>query len=443
MIHQPKPKSSGRRWLDRTLGMARFRPRTFLGALAWPLLFPAAWLWRRTGLRGTRLIAVTGSLGKTSTTTAVAAVLGATANSDARNFGSFLALALLTHGFRGPRRRPLVVEVGISRRGQMERYARLLRPDVVLLTAVTDDHGRALGGIEGVAAEKARLAHALRPGGLLVVNGDDPRCRTIAAGARARTLKVGFAADCDGRIESVRVDFPRGTELRLAGPGAPDDVWELASPWIGEELARATALAAALGADSGLGYDRVRDGLAVLRPIPERLEAVPLPSGAWLLCDSWRSTPETIESALAELGRLTGWRRIAVLGNLDELAEGTQTAAYLDYARRAATVAERILYLGNGFEKFSRGTRQSGLAQGRVQSCRDVYQAAAELAPELAPGTVILIKGSHRQKLGRLRLLLAGVAVRCDLRTCPRTGLSCRLCPNLEKVSEASEGESA
>jgi UDP-N-acetylmuramyl pentapeptide synthase len=440
MIHQPKPKPPGRRWLDRIWGMARFRPRTFLGALAWPLLFPAAWLWRRTGLRATRLIAVTGSLGKTSTTTAVAAVLGAEANPDARNFGSFLALALLRHGPGGPRRRPLVVEVGISRRGQMARYARLLRPDVVLLTAVTEDHGRALGGINGVAAEKARLAQALRPGGLLVVNGDDPRCRAIAGTTRARTLKVGFAGDCDWRIESVRVDFPRGTELRLAGP---DGVWELASPWIGEELARCAAMAAALGADSGLGCDRVRDGLAALRPIPERLEAVLLPSGAWLLCDSWRSTPETIESALAELGRLAGWRRIAVLGNLDELPEGTQTAAYLAYARRAAAVAERILYLGNGFEKFSRGTRQSGLAPGRVQVCRDVYQAAAELAPELAPGTVVLIKGSHRQKLGRLRLLLAGAAVRCGLRTCPRTGLSCRLCPNLEKVSEASEGESA
>jgi UDP-N-acetylmuramoyl-tripeptide--D-alanyl-D-alanine ligase len=315
----------------------------------------------------------------------------------------------------------------------MGRYARMLRPDVVLLTAVTDDHGRALGGIEGVAAEKAKLAHALRPGGLLVINGDDPRCRAIAVAVPARTLKVGLAADCEGRIESVRVDFPRGTEVRLTGP---DGVWELASPWIGEELARCVALAAAVGADSGLGYDRVRDGLAALRPIPERLEAVPLPSGAWLLCDSWRSTPETIESALSELDRLAGWRRIAVLGNLDELAEGTQTAAYLDYARRAAAVAERILYLGNGFEKFSRGTRQAGLAPGRVQGCRDVHQAAAELQSELAPGTVILIKGSHRQKLGRIRLLLTGIAVRCDLRTCPRTGLSCRLCPNLEKVSE-------
>jgi UDP-N-acetylmuramyl pentapeptide synthase len=273
-----------------------------------------------------------------------------------------------------------------------------------------------------------------------VVNGDDARCRAIAAGSHTRTLKVGFAADCDWRIESAKVDFPHGTEVRLAGP---DGVWELASPWIGTELARATALAAALGADSGLGYDRVRDGLAALRPIPERLEAVPLPSGAWLLCDSWRSTPEPIESALSELGRLTGWRRIAVLGNLDELPEGTQTAAYLQYARRAATVAERILYIGNGFEKFSRGTRQSGLAPGRVERCRDVHQAAAELAPELAAGTVVLIKGSHRQKLGRIRLLLQGAAVRCDLRTCPRTGLSCRLCPNLEKVSEASEGASA
>jgi hypothetical protein len=220
-----------RKRLTRTWELARFRPRTFLAAVAWPLAGPAAWLWRRTWLRGTRLIAVTGSIGKTSTAAAVAAVLGVPFDPGARNFGSFLAVAVLRHR---PRRQPLVLEVGISRRGQMRRYARLLRPDAVLLTAVAEDHSKALGGIEGVAAEKAWLARAVRPGGLLVVNGDDPRCRSIAASIAANTVRAGFAADCEWRIGGVRVDFPHGTQVRLDGPEAS---LEIASPWIGEGLA--------------------------------------------------------------------------------------------------------------------------------------------------------------------------------------------------------------
>jgi UDP-N-acetylmuramyl pentapeptide synthase len=415
-----------RKWLDRVVDLARFRPRTLLGALIWPLVAPAAWVWRRTWLRGTRLIAVTGSLGKTSTTAAVAAVLGVLFDPDSRNFGSFLALAVLRHWSR---RQPLVLEVGISRRGQMERYARLLRPDIVVLTAVAADHSHGLGGIEGVAAEKARLAYAVRPDGLLVVNGDDPRCLAIAADSQARVLRVGFGADCEWRIEDVQIDFPRGTRLRLTSPG---ESFEVASPWIGKELARCATLGVAVGLDSGIEYDTVRDRLAGLLAAPERLEAVPLAAEAWLLLDSWKSTWDTIESALQALGGLAGRRRIAVLGNVDEL-QGAQTQAYLEYGRLAAAAADRILYVGEGFEKFQRGTRQAGMAADQVQGYRDVHQVAAALRAELAPGTVVLVKGGHRQKLGRIRFLLQGEAVGCTLRVCPRTGLSCRLCPHLSK----------
>ena len=369
-----------------------------------------------------------GSFGKTSTTAATAAVLGVPFDPHSRNFGSFLALAVLRHH---PRDRPLVLEVGISRRGQMRRYARLLRPDAVLLTAVAEDHFQGLGGIEGVAAEKAHLAHAVQSGGLLVINGDDPRCRAIGDAAAANVVRgLGFATDCEWRIDSMRVEFPRGTDVGLAGR---ERSLEITPPWIGEGLARCTAAAVAVGAASGLGDDTVRERLAGLCPIPERLETVALPAGAWLLCDSWKSTWVTMESALHELGRIAGWRRIAVLGNLDEVRPGTQTRVYLEYARLAATVAERIVYIGDGFEKFLRGTRQAGLAPDRIQGCRDIHQAAAALRAELAPGTVILVKGSHRQKLGRIKFLLRGEAVSCDLRLCPRTGLSCTLCSHLLK----------
>lgn len=432
MTRAPKLRARWRKRLSQAWELARVRPWTFLSAVVWPLAWPAAWLWRRTWLRGTRLIAVTGSFGKTSTAAATAAVLGVPFDPHSRNFGSFLAAAVLRHR---PRHRPLVLEVGISRRGQMRRYARLLRPDAVLLTAVAEDHSKALGGIEGVAAEKAWLARAVRPGGLLVVNGDDPRCRGIAVSIAANAVRAGFAADCEWRIGGVRVDFPHGTQVRLDGPEAS---LEIASPWIGEGLARCIAAAVAVGVDSGLACHTIRERLAGLRPTLERLEAVPLPSGAWLLCDSWKASWETIESALSELGRIAGWRRIAVLGDIDEVY-GDHTAVYHQYARLAVAAAERIVYVGGStnFGMFRAGAGRAGLPPGRLRHCRGVHQAAAELDSELAPGTVILVKGTHRQKLGRIKLLLQGVPVSCDLRVCPRTGLSCELCSHLKpRLSE-------
>jgi UDP-N-acetylmuramoyl-tripeptide--D-alanyl-D-alanine ligase len=430
MKRPARPLARWRKRLGRTWELARFRPRTFLAALAWPLAWPAAWLWRRTWLRTTPLVAVTGSFGKTSTAAAVAAVLGVPFDPGARNFGSFLALAVLRHR---PRRWPLVLEVGISRRGQMRRYAQLLRPDAVVLTAVAGDHFQTLGGIEEAAEEKSRLAHAVRSGGLLVVNGDDPRCRAIASEARSNAVRIGFSTDCEWRIDGLRVDFPRGTHVRLVGPQGSQ---EILCPWIGEGLARCAAAAAVVGAGFGLECDTVRERLAGLCPTPERLEAVPLPGGAWLLCDSWRSTWETIESALAELGRLAEWRRIAVLGDVDEM-HGDPAAVYDRYARLAVTVAERIVYVGSGFDSFRAGARRAGLKPGRLRRCRDVHEIAGELRSELVPGTVVLIKGRHRQKLARVKLLLQGAPVRCGLRTCPRTGLSCGLCPCLEsRISE-------
>ena len=360
MTHPPKLWTRWRKRLGRVWELARVRPWTFLSAVAWPLAWPAAWLWRRTWLRGTRLIAVTGSFGKTST----AAADGGRARRAVRSARRATSAAF------SPWRscataladRPLVLEVGISRRGQMHRYARLLRPDVVLLTAVAEDHSQGLGGIDGVAAEKARLAHAVRPG--RAPGGQRRRSavpRDRLPKPRANAVRVGFAADCEWRIDSVRVEFPRGTHVGLAGP---DRGLEITSPWIGEGLARCTAVAAAVGAASGLGDDTVRERLAGLRPIPERLETVALPAGAWLLCDSWKSTWVTIESALHELGRLAGWRRIAVLGNIDEVrgdADRRSTWSTPGWPRQSPNGSSILV---DGFEKFLRGTRQARAGAG-------------------------------------------------------------------------------
>ncbi len=425
-----------RRWVRwrRRLASARetlvFRRSFLLSWLVWPVAYPAAWIWRRTWLRSTRVVAVTGSFGKTSTAAAAAAAAGVTFAADRANYGSFLAAAVLRHR---PRRLPLVLEVAISRRGQMRGYARLLRPALVVLTAVGAEHLGRLGSIAAIAAEKARLAEGLRPSGLLIVNGDDERCRAIGAARPAgRALRVGFAADCELRIEQASGDWPRGTRLRLAGP---DGSLEIASRWIGRDLARCAALGVAVGLAAGVAPEIVGARLADVPPMPWRLEPVPLPGGAWLLCDAWKSTWPTVQAALGELGRLAGWRRVALLGDVEELL-GPKMAAYLEYGRLAAAAAHRILYVGTeaGFVRLEEGVRRAGTAAPRataVELYRDWRQAAEALRAELTPGTAILVKGRQRQKLGRVAILLRGGAVRCSLRVCPARGLRCELCPRL------------
>jgi len=414
-------------WLLRAWQRVVFRRSALAAWLAWPVLYPAAWMWRRTALRRTRVWAVTGSLGKTSTAAAAAAAAGAPFDPDRPNYGSHLAAALLRCR---PRQPCLVLEVGISRPGQMRAYARLLRPDLVVLTAIGTEHLHAFADQDALAREKALLPQAVARSGLVVVNGDDPRCRAIAAASAAPVVRVGVAADCEWRIASAAADWPRGTRLRLAGPGG--ETIEIASQWVGPDLARCAAFGAVSGLASGVAAPLVAARIASLPPLAWRLNPLPLPGGAWLLHDAWKGHWPTAESALQILASLPGSRRVAVLGTLDE-PPGTQGAAYRRYGRLAATAAQRLLFVGSRHElkRLLVGVREAGREAPQVEHYAGSHEAAAALRDELAPGTVILLKGRHSQKLGRVALLLQGESVGCRLSFCPARGLRCELCPRL------------
>lgn len=515
-------------WVRNAWQALTFRRPALMSRLAWPLLYPAAWIWRRTWLRRTPVVAVTGSIGKTSTTAAAAAAFGARFDPDSPNYGSFLAAAVLRHR---PRRRPLVVEVAISRPGQMRAYARLLRPDVAIVTAIAAAHLRSFGTLDRVAAEKALLPQAVSPRGLVVVNGDDARCRAIGAAVRARVVRVGSGADCDWRIEDVEVDGPAGTRFRLARPdaaaaavalaattatlataaiaapaapaataataGTPamaptaasaaaaamaataasaplprrlapqpqpapiptDSHWgapvgppivqapfptaapslpplqlALSTQWIGRDLARCAAFGAVAAVEAGLDAPGIGRRLAALPPLPWRMQALPLAGGACLLCDAWQGTWESLQSALRELAGFRGWRRIAVLGDIQEV-EGSQIAAYRELGRLAGAAADRLVFVGGRttYERFRAGVRQAPPPVPPVERCEDAGQAAAALRGELGGRTAILIKGRHSHKLGRVAILLRGEEALCPLRHCHARGLRCELCPRLHR----------
>ena len=422
---------SGRRrppvWLARLWQTVVFRRSSLAAWLAWPLAYPAAWLWRRTALRRTRVWAVTGSLGKSSTAAAAGAAAAAPFDPDRGNYGSFLAAALLRCRRGQPR---LVLEVAISRPGQMRGYARLVRPDLVVLTAIGTEHLHAFADQEALAREKALLPRAVGRRGLVIVNGDDPRCRAIGAACAAPVLRVGRGGDCEWRFAGAAEDWPGGTRLRLSGPAGA--AVEIASQWVGPELARCVAFGAVAALAEGVAAPLVAARLAALPPLPGRMERLALPGGAWLLQDAWKGHWPTAEAALRYLATFTAWRRVALLGALDE-PPGTQGRAYRRYGRLAAATAHRLLFVGSTreYERLRAGVREHGPAAPPIERFEEVHAAAAALRGELAPGTMILLKGRHSQKLGRVAILLRGDSVDCRLRFCPARGLRCERCPRL------------
>src|SRR5262245_8742487 len=183
----------------------------------WPLLAPPAALYRRTLTRGTRIVAVTGSFGKTTTARAIATVLsGRPAPPRVNvNFKGFLALAMLSIR---PGERHRVLEIGLERPGEMKAYARTLRPDVAVVTAVGSDHNRSLPSLEVTRAEKSALVRVLLSSGLTVLNGADPEVRSSRERTRGRIVTYGFDAANTVRATEVTLDWPRGMRVRITTP---------------------------------------------------------------------------------------------------------------------------------------------------------------------------------------------------------------------------------
>jgi len=408
------------------LGRRRLLFRTVNGA--WPLLARPATLYRQTLARSTRVVAVTGSFGKTTTARALLAALGGTPRpAGLRNVRGFVALAVL--GIR-PGRRHSVIEIGLTGPNEMADYARVVRPDVAVVTSIGSEHNRAFGTLEVTRDEKALLVRALPASGMAVLNGDDPNVRWMRGQTRTRTITFGFDEANDVRASAPVLDWPRGMGFRLTTRRGARDV---RVRLVGRPMVYPILAAVAVALEEGLAIDPALAALEALEPTQGRLEPVPLASGAFLLRDDFKSSQETIEAALDLLGEIPARRRMVVLGDVSE-PMGSQGPIYRHLGGRVARVASRAVFLtGSNFSSYSTGARQGGLPRTAViNAMGSVKRAADAIGGDLGPGDVVLIKGRDTQHLARVALALMGRTVRCDLTYCG-VKIQCERCPMLER----------
>lgn len=358
-----------------------------------------------------RIVAVTGSTGKTTTKNLLGEMLAAAGPTlktrGNRNDLDGVPATLLA---LRPHHRYAAVELGIyDEPGEMSWMASLFRPSVAILTGIGDDHVVDYGSREAIAQEKRALLERLPSDGTAIVNADDELARRTAEGLDCNVILAGVAEDADFRVLEARIAWPHGLDLVLVA-GARRV--ELRVPLVGRHHALPVVLALAAAEAVGVPLEIAARAAASVEPAPGRMNVARGPRGSTFLLDDFKSRMPSAAVALATLAEVPAKRRIAVIGELQE--RDFTPAAYRELAQLLHDRADLIVAVGRGAPLL-----QSLLGdEKRVVSAPRIEDAAALIATEAAEGDVFLVHGASHQHLERIRLLLGREPVGCTVRRC-------------------------
>ena len=348
------------------------------------------------------VIGITGSIAKTSTKEAVAAVVArhfTTLRTEGnRNNEVGLPLTVLD---LGPEHEAAVLEMGMYVGGEIADLARIGRPSIGVVTAVQAVHLSRIGSLAAIEAAKGELLEALPSDGTAILNADDPIVRGMGARTSARTLTYGFADDADIGAEGVTSAGLDGMAFTLR---LPDGRFAATVPSLGPLSVHNGVAAAAVGVAAGLSTDEILEGLRGGWSAPHRVQLVRA-GGVTLVDDTYNASPGSVVAALDVLAGLPG-RRIAVLGEMLELGEGHESG-HRAVGEAAAATVDRLIVIGDGATGIAEGAGDAGLDPSRITFVGDSEAAFDFLRHRLREGDVVLVKASRGIELDLLVEALA------------------------------------
>jgi UDP-N-acetylmuramoyl-tripeptide--D-alanyl-D-alanine ligase len=343
------------------------------------------------------VVGITGSSGKTTTRTFTALALSplGPVHQTVGNLNNHLGVPM-TLLARPDDAAALVVELGTSGPGEIQRLAEIAVPDVRLIVNVGPAHLQELGGLDGVAFEKGSLFRSALAGNTVCVNVDDPRVAAIPVPPNVRRLTWGSTGDVALRSAELEPDT-LATRCTFATP-AGDLTVTLPAP--GRHLALNAAGALCVALALGVDLEAAAASLARYEPVGMRMRAEPLPHGATALNDAYNANPQSMEASLRLVASLPG-QRVVVLGDMLELGPGE-----LDWHRQIAVLAGSL-----GFARVVLfGPRMCAVrdALPAAVATTDPAEAADAVRPFLAPDTRILFKGSRGAAVERVLAAVGG-----------------------------------
>ena len=361
-------------------------PRTALGDIA------------REALKriGAKVVAVTGSVGKSTTKEMIAAVLSGTfrvsktpANHN-NDIGMPMAILDMPEATE-----VAVLELGMNTFREIAYLSCIAHPDVAVIINVGTAHIEFLGTQQGIRQAKLEILEGMTPQGMLLLNGDDTMLRCLDVTPKQRITYFGASEGCDVRaqdigqkdgvlrftVEAGRLTFP--VEMKLEG-----------EHYVADALAAVT-----VGLKLGVHPDKIRQQLDAFQNMSGRQEIFEA-KGCTIINDCYNAGPESMAAALNVLGNRPG-RHIAVLGDMLELGDCAQAEHY-KIGRIAAEKADMVFAFGPHAGRVLDGTITGGMPEnmGRAFDSREDLITALRRA--VKPGDVILFKGSHGMHLEKV-----------------------------------------
>lgn len=374
----------------------------------------------RRSLPGLRVIAVTGSNGKTTTTRLLHAALSGPLRGScpSKSHNNDLGLPLTLLGAR-PGDDYLICEIGTSGPGEIGPLASIAGPDVALITSIGRSHLERLGSVAGVAAEKCALIRALPAHGLGVLCDDAPELDEALRGFdRCPVVRVGRRADSDVVVTGIEA-FEGGVACRVRGV-------RVVVPLPGAHNAINAAMALVVGEHLGVSPASASAGIAKAQPPAMRLERQQFetPRGVvHLVNDAYNANPESMAAAILMLARgeldPAGWtrppgRRIGIIGEMLEMGPDSPTV----HEEIAGLIASEIGHLDGLVLIGAHAARMAAIIDraraGRVLLAESDSGTgwAGRVVPMLGGDDLVLLKGSRGMKLERLAAALGGMDAR-------------------------------
>ncbi len=358
-------------------------PRTALGDIA------------REELKriGPKVVAVTGSVGKSTTKEMIAAVLGSTfrvcktpANHN-NDIGMPMAILAMPQDTE-----VAVLEMGMNHFREIAYLSGIAHPDVAVIINIGTMHIEFLGSQIGIRQAKMEIVEGMSSNGMLLLNGDDTLLRCLDQKPKQRITYFGQSEGCDIRGMEIRQE---GEVLKFAA-----EAGKLSIPvelnLEGEHFVNDALAAVAVGLKLAVPSEKISESLASFRNMSGRQEI--FKAGPYtIIKDCYNAGPESMAAALGVLGNRSG-RRIAVLGDMLELGDCAQAEHY-KVGRIAAEKADMVFAYGPHANRVIDGTITGGMPESMGQAFDDRAAMAAALKRAARPGDVLLFKASNGMHL--------------------------------------------
>ena len=350
---------------------------------------------------GRRLAAITGSAGKTTTKEILASLLAArlrVLKSEGNLNNDFgLPLTLL----RLDEEDAAVVELGMSRRGELARLATIAEPDLGVVTNVAPVHLEFFASVDEIAIAKRELIEGLagaKP--VAVLNADDPRVARFAENFGGRVLTYGAAPGAMFRAEKIEDRCAEGASFDFVSPAGRA---RLDLPLVGRHNVVNALGALAAASEWGIGAEEARKVFAALKPAAMRGEVLKFEDGFAVVNDAYNSNPLALAGMVDLLAATPGYRRrILAAGEMLELGPASSQLHREAGAHAAKKKIDWIFGVSGDAAEIVRGAVAAGHPPDQVQFFSASEEAAKFLTGFIARGDLLLVKGSRGVRMERI-----------------------------------------